>query len=137
MAAIFLTLYWNENVRHWRSLEGHSHRVHALFEALPHNGVALERYLAFLYHIGEQSLPDAFARVAQRLRKGGVKALVKNEESMFLLEVLLQRYVYGRPAELKADHRMQEAVLYLLDALVEGGSSAAFRMRDDFVTPAV
>ena len=136
LAAIFLTLYWKENVRHWRSLEGHSHRVHALFETLPLSGVALERYLAFLYHIGEQSLPDAFARVAQRLRKGGVEALVENAESIFILEVLLQRYVYGRPAELKADRRMREAVLYLLDTLVEAGSSAAFRMRDDFVTPA-
>lgn len=136
LAAIFLTLYWKENVRHWRSLEGHSHRVHALFEILPLSGVALERYLAFLYHIGEQSLPDAFARIAQRLRKGGVEALIENTEAMFLLEFLLQRYVYGRPAELKADRRMREAVLYLLDTLVEGGSSAAFRMRDDFVTPA-
>ena len=30
---------------------------------------------------------------------------------------------------------MQEAVLCLLDTLVDKGSSAAFRMRDDFVTP--
>jgi hypothetical protein len=29
-----------------------------------------------------------------------------------------------------------EAVLFLLDVLVERGSSAAFRMRDDFVSPA-
>ena len=28
-----------------------------------------------------------------------------------------------------------DEVLYLLDTLVENGSSAAFRMRDDFVTP--
>ena len=135
LAAIFLTLSWNENVRHWRSLEGYSDRVHALFDALPHSGVVLNRYLAFLYHIGEQSLPDAFVRVARWLRKGKVGALVENPESMFLLEVLLQRYVYGRPAELKAERRMREAVLFLLDALVDGGSSAAFRMRDDFVTP--
>jgi hypothetical protein len=30
---------------------------------------------------------------------------------------------------------MRAAILFLLDALVETGSSAAFRMRDDFVTP--
>ena len=136
LAAIFLTLFWNENVRHWRSLEGYSDRVHDLFDALPLSGVVLNRYLAFLYHIGERSLPDAFVRVAQRLRKAKVEALVENAESIFLLEVLLQRYVYGRPAELKADRQTREAVLFLLDALVEGGSSAAFRMRDDFVTPA-
>jgi len=136
LAAIFLTLFWKDNVRHWRSLEGYSDRVHALFDALPHSGVVLNRYLAFLYHIGERSLPKAFCRVAHWLRKGKVEALVENAESMFVLEVLLRRYVYGRPAELKTDPRMREAVLFLLDALVEGGSSAAFRMRDDFVTPA-
>ena len=52
------------------------------------------------------------------------------------LEVLLQHYVYGRPLELKRDHHIRDAVLLILDCLVESGSSAAFRMRDDFVTPA-
>jgi hypothetical protein len=37
---------------------------------------------------------------------------------------------------LKQDRTVREAVLYQLDVLVERGSSAAFRMRDDFVTPA-
>ena len=136
LAAIFLTLGWKDNVRHWRSLEGYSDRVHVLFDTLPFSGVVLDCYLAFLYHIGERSLPDAFVRVANWLRRGEVQELVENAESMFVLEVLLQRHVYGRPAELKADRRKREAVLFLLDALVEGGSSAAFRMRDDFVTPA-
>ena len=49
--------------------------------------------------------------------------------------VLLQRHVYGRPLELKCDPAIRQAVLFLLDTLVENGSSAAFRIRDDFVTP--
>ncbi len=56
--------------------------------------------------------------------------------TVFLLEGLLQRYVYGRPLELKREPELRDAVLALLDLLVENGSSAAFRMRDDFVTPA-
>jgi hypothetical protein len=48
----------------------------------------------------------------------------------------LLRHVYGRPVELKQDQAFRDAVLLLLDILVESGSSAAFRMRDDFVTPA-
>lgn len=54
-----------------------------------------------------------------------------------MLEVLLQRHVYGRPRELARDHNLREAVLHLLDVRIELGSSAAFRMRDDFVTPLV
>ena len=52
-----------------------------------------------------------------------------------MLEVLLQRHVDRRPLELKRDERVRDEVLYLLDTPVENGSSAAFRMRDDFVTP--
>jgi hypothetical protein len=43
--------------------------------------------------------------------------------------------VYGNPHQLKSDPRMRAAVLHLLDELVESGSSAAYRTRDDFVTP--
>jgi hypothetical protein len=53
-----------------------------------------------------------------------------------MLEVLLQRHVYGRSVELKQDHALRDGVLLLHDILVESGSSATFRMRDDFVTPA-
>ena len=56
-------------------------------------------------------------------------------DTAFRLEVLLRRYVYGRPIDLKRQRDLREAVLFLLDLLVENGSSAAFRMRDDFVTP--
>ena len=62
--------------------------------------------------------------------------MLAKSDTVFVLEVLLQRYVYGRPLELKRDTRIRDAVLFMLDCLVEAGSSAAFRMRDDFVTPA-
>jgi hypothetical protein len=61
--------------------------------------------------------------------------MLKKGNTVFLLEVLLQRYVYGRPLELKRQSDLRDAVLVLLDMLVDNGSSAAFRMRDDFVTP--
>lgn len=51
------------------------------------------------------------------------------------MESLLRRFVYGRPLETKREKSIREAVLYVLDRLVEAGSSAAYRMRDDFVTP--
>ncbi|WP_256091683.1 nSTAND1 domain-containing NTPase [Candidatus Thiosymbion oneisti] len=137
LSAIFLTSWWKDNVRHWRSLEGHAHRVHALFEDLPPVSIVLDGYVRFLYHIGEQSLPNAFIRVADSLERGDASAMLAKANTVFLLEVLLQRHVYGRPLELKRDAAIRQAVLSLLDRLVEAGSSAAFRMRDDFVTPAV
>ena len=61
--------------------------------------------------------------------------MLKKGNTVFLLEVLLQRHVYGRPSELKHQGDLRNATLVLLDMFVEQGSSAAFRMRDDFVTP--
>lgn len=136
LSAIFLTAFWKDNVRHWQSLDGYAHLVHALFEALPPTSIVLDDYARFLYHIGEKSLPDAFVRVADALRRGNVQDMLKKANTVFLLEVLLQRHIYGRPLELRRDQNMRQAVLFLLDSLVETGSAAAFRMRDDFVTPA-
>jgi hypothetical protein len=136
LSAIFLTSFWKDNVRHWRSLEGYDQLVHALFAALPPTSIVLDDYVRFLYHIGDRSLPVAFAHVADALRRGEDQTMLQKPNTVFMLEVLLQRHVYGRPLELKKDPRIREAVLFILDSLVESGSSSAFRMRDDFVTPA-
>ena len=135
ISAIFLGSWWNDDVRHWQPLEGNAHHVHRLFQDLPPSSTVLDDYVRFLYHVGERSLPEAFVYVAERLRAGNSQAMLIKTNTVFMLEVLLQRQVYGRPLELKRDQRVREDVLYLLDALVENGSSAAFRMRDDFVTP--
>lgn len=136
LLSVFLTLYWKDNVRHWRSLEGYAHLVDALFEALPATSTVLDCYTRFLYEIGERSLPGAFVRIATALRRGDPQKMLAESNTVFMLDVLLQRHVYGRPLELKSKAPIRDAVLFILDCLVEAGSSAAFRMRDDFVTPA-
>lgn len=136
LSTIFLTAWWKDNVRHWQSLEGHAHNVDALFDALPPAWVVLDNYVRFLYHIGERSMPAAFLRVANALRRGNPADMLRESNTVFMLEVLLQRHVYARPLELKRDLPLREAILDVLDMLVEAGSSSAFRMRDDFVTPA-
>jgi hypothetical protein len=136
LTAIFMNSYWKDHVRHWRSLKGRAHLVDALFEALPATWVVFDSYLRFLYHIGERALPQAFILIERSIQRRNATEMLANSNTVFMLEVLLQRHVYGRPLELKRTKELREAVLSLLDALVENGSSAAFRMRDDFVTPA-
>ena len=135
LSAVFLKLHWKDNVRHWPTLDGHEQLVHTLFESLPATAVVFDAYTQFLYHIGERSLPHAFARLAASLRGGDVQTMLATASIVFHLEVLLGRYVYGRPVEVKRDGRVRNAVLFILDCLVESGSSAAFFMRDDLVTP--
>ena len=81
-------------------------------------------------------MPDAFKRIAGRLRDGDAKAMLRRGNTVFMLETLLRQHVYGRPRSLKRNRDVREAVLFLLDCLVESASSSAYRMRDDFVTPA-
>jgi len=135
LTALFLGISWKAGVRHWHGLEGYAQLVHALFEALPASRTIFEKYLRFLYDVGEQSLPEAFVRIAARLQLGDSKHMLSKTNSVYMLEVLLQRYVYARPLELKKRKDLRDAIVFLLDELVEAGSSAAFRMRDDFVTP--
>jgi hypothetical protein len=135
LSAMFLCTDWKEGVRHWRSLEGHEQLVHGLFEKLPLSSAVFHDYITFLYHVGDRSLPDAFVRIADRLRSSPGQRLFRRTNTVLRLETLLRRYVYGKPFRLKRERKLREAVLYLLDLLVEEGSSAAFLMRDDFVTP--
>lgn len=135
ISAIFFGLSKIEEVHHWRNLEGYAFHVHDLFNDLPPSSTVMDNYVRFLYDIGEHSLPEAFVNIANRLRVGEPQLMLRKTNTIFMLEVLLQRHVYGRPLELKRERTLRDAVLFLLDLLVEQGSSAAFRMRDDFVTP--
>ncbi len=135
ISAVFLGNDWKEGVEHWKSLEGGgAERVHRLFRDLPVSKQVLDCYVSFLYRVGRRSLPGAFVYVAEKLRDPQAKELVSTN-TVFCLEVLLRPYVSGRPQQTKARTTLRNAVLLLLDLLVECGSSSAFRMRDDFVTP--
>lgn len=133
--ALFLGTQWKETTRHWRTLEGHVQHLHQLFDTLPASACTADAYIRFLYHVGEQSLPDAFVRLHQKVRTAEATTLLQHGNSRYRLEVLLQRYVYAKPLLLKQQGPLCEAVLGLLEELIALGSSAAFRMRDDFVTP--
>lgn len=133
--ALFLGTQWKETTRHWRSLEGYAHKIHHLFDELDRSACAMDAYVRFLYHVGEQSLPDAFIRIHQKSKDSDLTVLFGSSNTRYMMEILLQRYVYSKPLLLKERADLREAVLFLLDTLIDLGSSSAFRMRDDFVTP--
>lgn len=132
---LFLGISWESKVRHWRSLDHQSHRITELFNSLPPCAAVVSAYVNFLLSVGSHSLPAAFIEVANKLLRSNAQTLLTQDETVTGLEILLQRYVYSAPALLKSDAVLRAAVLVLLDELVEAGSSAAYRMRDDFVTP--
>lgn len=135
ISAIFFGPPSSRNRFHWPPLDGHAKAIDGLALALPAHSRILQEYAMFLYYMGEKSLPDAFLTIAAIIDRGDPKVLLSQSNTVFCLDRLLQQYVYGSPRMLKQNTPLREAVLKLLDALVEAGSSAAYRMRDDFVTP--
>ena len=134
---ILLSTYWKEDVRHWQRLDGHEHEISELATQLPSTPVVMDAYTHYLHAIGEKALPDAFTTVDRILNMAErPQDLLGNGNTVFQLEALLGRYVHGQPKRIKSDASMRAAVLAILDYLVDAGSSAAYRMRDDFVTPA-
>ncbi|MYD48819.1 MAG: hypothetical protein F4W95_10080 [Chloroflexi bacterium] len=134
---ILLSTYWKEDVRHWQRLNGHEHEISELAAKLPSTPVVMEAYIHYLHAIGEKALPEDFTTVAKILDESDQPYdLLGNGNTVFHLEALLGRYVHGQPKRIKSDASMRTAVLTILDYLVDAGSSAAYRMRDDFVTPA-
>ncbi|MCP3140839.1 NACHT domain-containing protein [Pyxidicoccus xibeiensis] len=132
---LFLRVEWTEGTSHWARLDSNAHRVHALANRLPAAGVVAEAYLSFLYDIGRQELPGAFKVVHTMFRRAENTKAIFSAGVTYILETLLGLFVYGQPLRLKRDAALREAVLALLDLMVVAGSSAAYRMRDDFVTP--
>jgi hypothetical protein len=61
--------------------------------------------------------------------------MLSQGNTVFYLESLLRRFCYSEPVRIKSNPEIRSAVLMILDQLVDSGSSAAYRMRDDFVTP--
>lgn len=132
---LFLGIAWKDGVRHWTRLEGNTYRIDELVARLPSGVTVIGAYCRFLYNIGEQSLPNGFILIAERLRAGNSGDILADSTTVYYLESLLRRYVYGEPLRLKSNQHIRAGVLQILDQLVDAGSSAAYRMRDDFVTP--
>ncbi len=134
--ALFLGVPWNEGVRSWQRMTGNESRLDRLFEALPPSAPVLVAYSRFLSQVGENSLPAAFVLVGAKLRQAGAGVALLTSDAQFYLESLLRRWVLSQPGKLKEHTALRDSVLFILDELVQAGSSVAYRLRDDFVTPA-
>jgi len=132
---LLLGIQWKDDVRYWPRLRGQEDRVESFVQQLPPSSASLKWYCRFLYYLGEKVLPRSFTVVAERLEAGDPAELLSDSDTVYYLESLLRRYVYGEPLKLKTSPDIRDSVLFILDHLVETGSSSAYQMRDDFVTP--
>lgn len=130
---LFLGENWGE-AREWQPLRGEEQRVRALFEKLPASQHGFEAYAYLLAKIGSPSLPEALLSVATKVP--GVKAAALfSETAVFYFESILTRLIYGGNSQIRVQPGLRQCTMVLLDALVAAGSSVAYKLRDDFLTP--
>ena len=126
---------WKADAKHWGRLDGNADRLDKIAQQLPAATPCLLAYSSFLSTIGGNSLPAAFKTIDSLLKKGDPVGMIADSNVALNLETVLRRFVYAQPFKVKSDARLRDAILAILDALVSSGSSSAYRMRDDFVTP--
>jgi hypothetical protein len=131
LRSLFFNVKWNQGVREWASLKGHEDDVGSLFRRLEPSEVLIETFAEFLRTIGHGLLPDALGDVADKL----ADSVYLTERAVLRLELILSSLVYGGSVPIRREERLRSSVLKILDAMIDGGSSAAYRMRDDFLTP--
>jgi hypothetical protein len=130
---LFLGENWNEQ-RDWLPLHGETHRLRNLFQRLPPMEQGFECYAYYLAKAGTPTLPDALTEVAAKLPDGRSRGIL-NETAVFYLEEILTRLIYGGHSRIRREPALRHATLRILDALVDAGSSPAYKLRDDFLTP--
>lgn len=131
----FLNTRWREGIQVWNRLGANFKKIDALFESLPASPFVLECYTHYLYHIGRDSLPRAFVLIATKFGGELASAIASDSNIRWHLDALVGRTMFDNLALIKRDNALRTAFLAVLDGLVQAGSSAAFQLRDDFVTP--
>lgn len=131
---LFFNISWKPGVREWEPLKGHEHEVGALFERLEASDALFDVFAGFLLTVGSALVPDALATLAERLLRGASEARL-TARAIERLDAILSRLIYGGSVPVRRDERLRAGTLALLEAMIDGGSSSAYRMRDDFLTP--
>jgi len=89
-------------------------------------------FLNFLRTTGKHALEVGLVAFERELKTHPELLSARNVET---LELLLGPPIYSTPARLKKDSGVRSAVLALLDAMINAGSTASYFMRNDFATP--
>lgn len=130
---LFLGHNWGDQ-RNWLPLHGETKRLREFFLRLPSTEQGFECYAYYLAKAGTPTLPDALTDIAAKLQNSTPLGHL-NDTAVYYLEEVLTRLIYGGNSRIRIESDLRGAVLTILDALVAAGSSPAYKLRDDFLTP--
>lgn len=131
----FFNIDWHEGIRAWSKLDKHSDDIDEHFKKCKNSSFLLGCYAEYLFKIGDNSLPSALVSIADKYTDGLGEAVLTDTNIRWHLDAILSRLLFENLHALKKTEKLRVAVMDILDGLVYAGSSVAFQLRDDFVTP--
>jgi len=130
--ALFLGLGWYEATTRWSSMNGHDRLLVDVFARLQPCDEVIEQFAAHLTTIGRGLLPSAMPVLARKLTETGVFV---SPIAVAYLEKALANVIYSGAIDVRQNAQLRAATSTVLGVMIEAGSSRAYRMRDDFLTP--
>lgn len=134
-ALLFDGVPWKEEAREWAPLRGHEVDVREFAMQVATTPPACKALIRLLAGIGAFLLPQALSWVDEILKKSDIRLLIGSRNELFNLSRILSPFVFGRTSLIRSDQALRDAALRILDAMVDQGSSAAYRMRDVLISP--
>ena len=132
--ALFLGISWKAETREWRPLTNQSDRLVNFFRQLPPSANNLSSFSKLAARFQSELVPKSLPALSEKLASLPHRALLPRA-TMESLENILEPLIFSGATEIRRNPELRKAVLSLLNMLVDAGSSAAFKMRDDFLTP--
>ena len=133
---LFDHIYWKEEARDWEPLHGHESAIANFFAVVGRSSAVFQSLVRVLDSIANKPLlPSALLWLATHLMAPESQRLLGDRNTLFHLARTLTPIIYRRTTEIRKSNDLREAILTILNAMVDAGSSAAFRMREFFITP--
>jgi hypothetical protein len=132
--ALFLNIEWNADTQAWRSLTGYGHHLRDLFQGLPPSFWAVSTFAPVINRFSSELLLSSIPLLADKLQEASDNILF-GRFALSQLESAIGDLVYAGTVEIRRNANLRDKTMLILDAMVEAGSSAAFKIRDDFLTP--
>ena len=131
--ALFLNISWKAETREWEPLTGQGDRLLNFFRQLAPSANALSSFSKLAARFQCEFVPKALPVLSEHLAALPQRTFLARS-TMESLENTLEPLIFSGATEIRRKPELRSAVLNLLNMLMDAGSSAAFKMRDDFLT---
>lgn len=128
-------VYWNKDAKDWPPLHGHEREIERFFMIVGATPKLCKSFVRILDSVGNSLLPKALWWLDDRLQAGEPSQMIGDRNTLFSLARILSPLVFGQTEVLRQSPDMRDATIRILDAMVQQGSSAAYRMREFLITP--